>query len=175
MAKLVVTADIHGSLSSWLTIKALLNKEDKLVIAGDLFDTKYGNYANSNFKPEVIKQDLENFKNDFFYIYGNCDVPSFSPGFKTNIKFNAFNQQVFLFHGDQQYKHSSKMDIMIQGHTHIYSLKKQGGIVFMNPGSITYPKNGVETYGVIDNTTASIIELKTGNKLISIKLKPCKV
>jgi len=170
MAKLIVTADIHGSLSSWLTIKALLNKEDKLVIAGDLFDTKYGNYTNSDFKPETIKQDLENFKNDFYYIYGNCDIPSFFPGFKTNIKFNAFNQKFFLFHGHQPYKSSSKVDIMIQGHTHIYSLKKQEGIIYMNPGSITYPKKGVETYGEIDNTSASIIELKTGYKLISIKL-----
>ncbi len=170
MAKLIVTADIHGSLSSWLTIKGLLNPEDKLAIAGDLFDTKYGNYANSDFKPETIKKDLKRFKNDFYYIYGNCDVPSFFPGFHTNIKFNAFNQQVFILHGHKPYQYSLDMDIIIQGHTHIFSLKKREGQIFMNPGSITYPKSSIATYGVIDDKSANIIELETGTRLISIKV-----
>ncbi len=39
----------------------------------------------------------------------------------------------------------------------------------MNPGSITYPKRGVATYGTIDNISADIIELETGNRLISIE------
>jgi len=52
MPKLIVTADIHGSYSSWLTIKALLGSNDKLVIAGDLFDTKYGNFSNAERKRE---------------------------------------------------------------------------------------------------------------------------
>ncbi len=59
MSKLIVTADIHGSYSSWLTIKALLSSNDKLVIAGDLFDTKYGNFSNADFQPESIKKDLK--------------------------------------------------------------------------------------------------------------------
>ncbi len=171
MAKLIVTADIHGSLSSWLTIKDLLDPEDKLAIAGDLFDTKYGNYTNSDFKPEAIKKDLKRFKNNFYCIYGNCDVPSFFPGLHTNIKFNAFNRQVFIIHGHRPYQYSSDMDIIIQGHTHICSLIKKKGHIFMNPGSITYPKSGIATYGVIDDTSANIIELETGNRLISIKLK----
>ena len=46
MPKLIVTADVHGSFSSWLTIKALLKNQDQLAIAGDLFDTKYGSFSN---------------------------------------------------------------------------------------------------------------------------------
>ncbi len=172
MAKLIVTADVHGSLSSWLTIKALLKKEDKLAIAGDLFDTKYGNYTNTDFRPEAIKKDLNKFKNEFYYIYGNCDVASFFPGFDANIRFKAFNQQIFLLHGHRPCQYSSDMDIIIQGHTHICSLIKTQGQIFMNPGSITYPKNGIATYGVIDDKSADIIELETGKKLISVKLNP---
>ena len=40
----------------------------------------------------------------------------------------------------------------------------------MNPGSITYPKSGIATYGIIDNNSVDIIELETGNRLISIEL-----
>jgi uncharacterized protein len=168
MAKLIVTADVHGSISSWLTIKSLLNPKDKLVIAGDLFDTRYGNFANSDFQPKAIKKDLKTFKHDFYYVYGNCDVPSFSPGFDTNLQFNTFKQQIFLFHGHQPCSYSSDMDILIQGHTHIYSLIKKEGQIFMNPGSITYPKKGIATYGVLEDTGASIIELETKKKIIAI-------
>ncbi len=169
MAKLIVTADVHGNLSSWLTIKALLNPGDKLVIAGDLFDTKYGNYTNADFQPESIKKDLKKFKHDFYYVYGNCDVPSFFPGFDRNIIFNVFNRQIFLYHGDRPHKGQLNMDVIIQGHTHIYSLIKKEGQIVMNPGSITYPKRGISTYGVIDDTGADIIKLDTQEKLISIK------
>ncbi len=170
MPKLIVTADIHGSYSSWLTTKALLSSSDKLVIAGDLFDTKYGSFSNADFQPESIKKELKKFNHDVYYVYGNCDVPSFFPGYQVKTDFNAFNRQVFLHHGHRPCKDFPGSDIIIQGHTHYYSLLKKDGQIFMNPGSITYPKSGIATYGVIDNTSADIIELETGNRLISIEL-----
>lgn len=169
MSKIIVTADIHGSYSSWLTMKNLLGQKDQLVIAGDLFDTKYGNYSHINFKPEAIKQDLNSFQHSFYYIYGNCDVPSFFPGFDTKIEFKSFNKKIFLHHGHRPCKCSKDIDIIIQGHTHRCSLKKKEGQIFLNPGSITSPRNGINTYGIIDGTSINIVELKTGKKLITIK------
>ena len=168
MEKLIVTADIHGSYTGWLTMKALLKPSDKLAIAGDLFDTKYGNLSNTDFKPQYIKDDLSAFKHHFYYVYGNCDTSSFFPGYSTTMEFEIFNKRIFLSHGHKPFSYCENTDIIIQGHTHLYSLKKKGSHIFMNPGSITCPRNGNYTYGVIDNTSASIIELKTGNKLITI-------
>jgi len=168
MTKLIVTADIHGSYNSWLTIKNLLKPSDKLVIAGDLFDTKFGNFSNPDFQPEFIKNDLKIFKHDFYYVYGNCDTPSFFPGFGTQMEFSAFNKKLFLSHGHRTFAHSADINIIIQGHTHLCFLEKKNKHIFMNPGSITYPRNGIYTYGLIENNCASIIELKTGNKLITI-------
>ncbi|MBT3175977.1 MAG: YfcE family phosphodiesterase [Desulfobacula sp.] len=170
MKKLIVTADIHGSHSSWLTIKNLLGPLDELAIAGDLFDTKYGNFTNFDFQPESIKKDLSHFNQVFYYVYGNCDSPAFFPGFDTQIKFKAFNKSVILSHGHRSLSYSADMDIIIQGHTHLCSLEKKGGQIFMNPGSITFPRNGIHAYGVIENNSASLIELKTGNKLIVLDL-----
>ena len=68
MGKLIVTADIHGSYTSWLTMKNLLKPSDKLAVAGDLFDTKYGNFSNTDFQPESIKNDLKTFKHPFYYV-----------------------------------------------------------------------------------------------------------
>lgn len=167
MAKLIVTADVHGSLASWLTLKALLEPGDALVIAGDLFDTRYGNFANSDFKPEQIKEDLAGFPNDFYYVYGNCDVPLFFPGFEYSLDFQFLNHHIFMVHGHAHCQVPEKSDIVITGHTHRYHLQKDDCSVFMNPGSITYPKTGVSTYGVIDHNQVSIIDLETGNILLS--------
>ena len=164
MAKLIVTADIHGSYSSWLTIS--LN--DGLVIAGDLFDTKYGRFSNSDFQPDSIKNDLKEFNHDLYYVYGNCDVPSFFPGYSEKMIFSAFNRQVFLHHGHRPRNDHRTSDIIIQGHTHHYSVLKKEGRIFMNPGSITSSKSGISTYGMIDNASVSIIDIETGNRLISM-------
>ncbi|MDC3237111.1 YfcE family phosphodiesterase [bacterium] len=169
ISKLIVTADIHGSYSSWLTVKALLGHHDKLVIAGDLFDTKYGNFSNADFQPETIKKDLKKLKQDVYYVYGNCDIPSFYPGYEVKKTFNAYSRQIFLYHGHRPYKDFPGSDIIIHGHTHYYYLLQKDGQIFMNPGSIKYPKRGTATYGIIDNISASIIELETGNRVISIE------
>ena len=171
MSKLIVTADVHGSLSSWRIIKNLFSsQQDKLAIAGDLFDTKYGSLSNLDFKPDVIKEELKKFSHDFFYVYGNCDIPSFFPGFETFLQFNFLQKNILLYHGHATLKYSSDIDIVITGHTHYYHLEQKNGKIFMNPGSITYPKNDVPSYGVIDKNSARIIELKTGKSLSSIKL-----
>ncbi len=168
MTKLIVTADIHGSYNSWLTIKNLLKPSDKLVIAGDLFDTKFGNFSNTDFQPDFIKKELKTLEHHFYYVYGNCDTPSFFPGFDTQIQFTVFNKNLFLSHGHQAFNCHKDIDIIIYGHTHIYFLEKKEAQIVMNPGSITCPRNGIDTYGVIEKTGASIIDLKTGNKLITM-------
>ena len=168
MTKLIVTADLHGSYASWLTIKNLLNPSDTLAIAGDLFDTKYGNYSNTDFQPGSIKNDINKLKQKIFYVYGNCDTPSFYPGFNHTMKFAIFNKKILLSHGHRSLKFSEGIDIAIQGHTHLCSLEKKGHRILMNPGSITYPRNGIYTYGIIKKTSASLVELKTGDSIFSI-------
>jgi len=169
MTRLIVTADIHGSKNSWLSIKKLLEPGDILVIAGDLFDTRYGNYSHSDFQPEFIKQEIKNISQKFYYVYGNCDVPLFFPGYGSTMRFKAFGKKIFLHHGHGSNVIPGDTDIIIQGHTHICSLKKNTQI-FMNPGSITHPRNNLYTFGIIDKFQAEILKIKTGNTLCSINL-----
>ena len=168
MTKLVVTADLHGRYTSWLTLKNLLAFNDELVIAGDLFDTRYGDVSNPDFKPDAIREELIRLQHPFYYVYGNCDSPSFFPGFSPEMTFNTLDKKFHLAHGHYSPSLSENLDMIIQGHTHLYSLERKGAHIFMNPGSMTSPRNGKLTYGLIETTSASIIEFKTGEKLISI-------
>lgn len=170
MTRLIITADIHGSYTSWLTIQALMGKKDGLIVAGDLFDTHYGSYSNPDFSPEAIKKDLQSFSRSLYYVYGNCDSEHFSPGYKNNIIFKAFGKKIYLHHGHRPFNTREHVDIVIQGHTHLCSLEKIDNRIFMNPGSICRPRNSLITYGVMDTSAVSIVELKTGKIIASINL-----
>lgn len=168
--KFLVTADIHGSINTWLTLKALLSSKDILVIAGDLFDTRYGNFSHPDFDPQAIRQDLSGTRRKFYYVYGNCDVPAFFPGYDHSLTFTAENKKIFLHHGHHRGLIPSDTDIIIQGHTHVWSLEKQQGRIFLNPGSISRPKKGAATYGIIDDTSVCIMDLKTGTPIASLDI-----
>jgi putative phosphoesterase len=169
MKRLFVTADIHGSLNTWMTIKELMNPDDSLVIAGDLFDTRYGN-TSLDFQPEFIKEELSNLSGKFYYVYGNCDQSSFFPGHGSTLEFSAFGKKYFLHHGHGRISIPDYSDIIISGHTHLCLLEKKGKQIFMNPGTITNPRNQLYTYGIIDQFQAQILDLKTGKALSTIDL-----
>ncbi len=168
MSRLLVFADLHGSMSSWLTVKALLSKEDRIAIAGDLFDTRYGNYGNPDFKPNEIRSDLKTLTHPLYYVYGNCDVERFYPGHTHKINFSAFGKTIQMHHGHKPLSNPGPIDIIIQGHTHLCQLEKKKGSIYMNPGSLTSPRNSPATYGIIDSTGISIVELKTGTSLAAL-------
>ncbi len=168
MGNILVTADLHGSLSTWLTVKALLSKDDSLAVAGDLFDTRYGHYGHPDFQPDQIRSDLPELAHPLYYVYGNCDVEGYCPGYGPKKTFQAFNKSIFIHHGHRIVPDNCKADIVIQGHTHLCHLEKKNGTIFMNPGSMTYPRNSLASYGWIDDTQVSLVELKTGKTLASI-------
>lgn len=168
MARLLVFADLHGSLSSWLTVKALLSKGDSLAIAGDLFDTRYGNYGSTDFNPEEIRSDLKTLDHPLHYVYGNCDMERFYPGHAHEKKFQAFGKAVQMHHGHKPLPDPKSGEIIIQGHTHLCHLEKKNRTIYMNPGSITSPRNSLVTYGIIDSTGICLVELKTGTPLAAL-------
>ena len=168
MKRLFVFSDLHGSLSGWLTILALMSGEDGLAVAGDLFDTRYGSYGNPEFQPEQIRSDLKDFSRPFYYVYGNCDVPGFFPGYESSMTFSAFGKRIFLHHGHRPLPDNCRADIVIQGHTHLCELEQREDKLFMNPGSITLPRNSMPSYGIIDSAGARLIQLKTGKPMASV-------
>ena len=172
MPKLIITADIHGFLGSWLTIRNLLKKKDSLAVAGDLFDTKYGSWSNSDFAPDQIKKEIDKLENRFFYVYGNCDTASYSPGYDKQLIFTYHGKRILLHHGHRPIRKNDtgKIDIIIQGHTHLCSLEKRGGMVYLNPGSLSLPRNGMHTYAVLENNILRLVELKSGKDLIWLDL-----
>ncbi len=174
MARLIITADIHGFLSAWITAKSLLQIKDSLAVAGDLFDTRYGSYSDPDFAPQEINKQIPLLKNPLFYTYGNCDVEGFSPGFKHFLLFQYNGKKIFLHHGHRPITINTAdalgVDIIIQGHTHLCSLEKRNGMILMNPGSLALPRNNLYTYGVLEDNLIRLVDFKTGDSLVSLSI-----
>ncbi len=159
--KLIISADIHGRLTPWLTLKSLLDDTDHLVIAGDLFDTRYGRYTQPDFAPEDIRRDLNEQNHPFHYVYGNCDEPSFFPGYDHTLTFQALGRLIFLCHGHHPHPAPPGTDIVIEGHTHQWQLTRTGDRIFLNPGSLAKPRQCAAAFAIMDHTGIEI--LSAGN------------
>lgn len=170
MGRLIITADVHGSLSTWRTVRTLVKKDDILVVAGDLFDTRYGRFG-PDFKPETIRQEAASLGTRFRYVYGNCDVPAFFPGYTYELEFSHNEVTILLIHGHTPVAAlPDNTTLVIQGHTHIPKLKKIDGITHLNPGSLTSPRVGAPTYAIVKNNLATLMEIGTNTPLVRLTL-----
>ena len=73
------------------------------------------------------------------------------------------NKTLFLTHGHKFSKENmpplKKGDLFLSGHTHIPLFEKENGITFINPGSVSIPKeNSPHSYITIEN---GILNFKT--------------
>ncbi|MDD2388721.1 MAG: YfcE family phosphodiesterase [Desulfobacterales bacterium] len=162
MSRLLITGDIHGSYHTWQRFKEMIIPEDTIVITGDLFDTRCGRRQNFDFQPEQIRDEFAGLANPKYIVYGNCDEESFYPqqGYSCLFYFNG--KTILLRHGHVKDSFSADIDVVIQGHTHVGRLEKTGGIIFLNPGSMAFPRDGVASYAQIDPDEICLIRYKTG-------------
>ncbi|URZ04085.1 metallophosphoesterase [Clostridium felsineum] len=106
-------------------------------------------------------QDIEEikkyYKGEIIYIKGNCDYTNV-PAEKT---FSLEKKRFFITHGDRYAVKYNTMkleyrvkeleaDIVLFGHTHISKIDFNDGIWYINPGSVSYPRNGCNSLAYID-------------------------
>lgn len=147
--KAMIISDIHGYSRNLKKVLNIFYKEscNRLIILGDLLS------PGSDY--EEVKSLLNNFKFSLLCMKGNNDGYIFSEldfnvidGY-LNIKLDDNN--VFVTHGHRYNRSNIPMkdnDILIQGHTHMSCMYKENNKYYLNPGSISLPR---------DNTSGSYI------------------
>jgi putative phosphoesterase len=141
--RVIITADIHGYYSAWQKIKTAVEPQDALIIAGDLFGNRYPDYNNPDFRPEDIRAEIGDIPL-LYYVYGNCDIPQFCPGYAYEESFSALGKKWFIHHGDKLF--ATDADIIVTGHTHIAEIRQESGRYFLNSGSPAKPRTGKPSY-----------------------------
>ncbi|MBU0993063.1 MAG: YfcE family phosphodiesterase [Proteobacteria bacterium] len=162
MARLIITADIHGFYSAWQKIVNVLNSDDSLVVAGDFFDTRYGKHSEPDYLPEIIRKEFTHLNIPKYYVYGNCDQPAFFPGYDFWETFLFQGKKILLTHGHYHLPENNGYDIRIQGHTHAGLIQQKSDGIFINPGSISLPRDNFKSYAVIEGHHIRLVDIDKG-------------
>ncbi|MBC8060371.1 MAG: metallophosphoesterase [Clostridiaceae bacterium] len=107
---------------------------------------------------EDVKEIGRSFKGEIISVRGNCDFSNKIPSERILV---LEGKKLLITHG---HKYSVKdnllklhyralelgVDLVLYGHTHVSKIDFEDGIFFVNPGSTTFPKNGL-------NSVASIV------------------
>lgn len=92
---------------------------------------------------------------NFEYVPGNNDFFSSSLPNKKVIDFNGI--KILITHGHLYNRNSlsymaeeNNCKYVLTGHTHMSEIIKDSDVIFMNPGSISRPRDSFFSYGVIE-------------------------
>ena len=149
--KYFIASDIHGYPEYCQKILDAYDREqaDRLVLLGDLLYFGPRNPLGATYDPKGVIALLNERKNDILCVRGNCDsdVDQMVLEFPILADYAILalgERLVYLTHGHvwnpSHLPPLKKGDILLTGHTHVVACEGlAGGILYLNPGSPTYP------------------------------------
>ena len=163
--KLMIASDLHGSA---YYCKKLINAfraemADRLLFLGDVLYHGPRNDLPKEYAPKEVIAMLNAISDRIICVRGNCDgevddmVLDFPVLADYSIIYNddLCGRIIFATHGHhynaQNLPNLKAGDILLHGHTHVPCFEYHGGILVINPGSVSIPKNGSEnSYMVLE-------------------------
>lgn len=170
--KLMFASDIHGSEYYCNKISEIYKQEnaDKLILLGDLLYHGPRNDLPKDYNPKGVISILNNMKTELLCVRGNCDsevdqmVLEF-PILADYMILYLENKMVFITHGHVYNEEKLPMlkqgDILIHGHTHVQAMRENEGYTYINPGSVSIPKeDNVNSYMTYEDGVFTIKDLE---------------
>ncbi|CQR74562.1 Phosphodiesterase YfcE [Sporomusa ovata DSM 2662] len=180
--KIGIISDTHGCLETWEQVfHAYFQDSDLIIHAGDVLYHGPRNAIPAEYNPKQLAEVLNNCPVPIVTACGNCDaevdsmvltLPIQSP--YSYLLLNGL--RIVVTHGHnltddakRELAERLKANIFITGHTHIATLEKLDGIIYLNPGSpgMTKRPDGHGTIAWINDNKVEILEIATGQPLIS--------
>ncbi len=159
--KLMIASDIHGSeyYCRMLIDRFKCESPDKLLLLGDILYHGPRNDLPRSYAPKSVIEMLNPLKNKILCVRGNCDteVDQMVLDFPILADYAVLyidSITVYASHGhhfdeDNPPSHS---DILLCGHTHVPKCTEKAGYVYLNPGSVSIPKeNSEHSYMIYEN------------------------
>ena len=164
--KYLVISDIHGSNYYAKKIEEIYNKEnpDKIILLGDLYYHGPRNPLTEEYNPMEVSNILNNLKDKILCTRGNCDadvdemISEFE--FNDNIELEINGKKFFFTHGHKFNIDNipNNIDVLVYGHFHTGFIKEKDGVICVNSGSISLPKDGTKNSYLIINDNEIILK-----------------
>lgn len=171
--KLLIGSDLHGSAYWTEQLLCRMEKEqpDQLILLGDLLYHGPRNDLPRGYDTKKTAALLNSVKKRPLCVRGNCDgeVDQMVLDFPVLCDFAvvlADGHSFYLTHGhhlDQASKAVRAGNTILYGHTHLPDYREEDGVLLVNPGSVSIPKNGsLNSFLVITNGTFQWKDVSTG-------------
>ena len=153
--KLLIASDIHGSAYYCRKLLEAYKKEeaDKLILLGDILYHGPRNDLPEEYAPKEVIAMLNPMKQEILCVRGNCDteVDQMVLEFPILADYGFLYERgrmIFPTHGhvfnENHLPMLKKGDILLHGHTHVPVCREHEEYIYMNPGSVSIPKEGSE-------------------------------
>lgn len=161
--KLMIASDIHGDRESCIAMKSAYEKEDadKLLLLGDLLYHGPRNDLPTSYAPKAVIEILSSMRENIICVKGNCDTEVDQmvlpfPILSDTSHLFVDGVEIYAAHGHHASPDSlppiHKGCVFLSGHTHIPLATEKGGIICLNPGSVSLPKgNFPRSYMIYEN------------------------
>ncbi|MEG2500419.1 MAG: phosphodiesterase [Oscillospiraceae bacterium] len=165
--KLMFASDLHGSAFYAKELVRILKEEtpDKCVLLGDLLYHGPRNALPQEYAPMQVVDILKAVKQSFLCVRGNCDaeIDAMVLDMPIEADYAALfidGHMFFVTHGhlfnEDKLPMLNNGDVFIQGHTHVSAAENKGDYYFLNPGSLSIPKDGTNSYMIYENNLFTI-------------------
>ena len=171
--KLMIASDLHGSeyYVNHLLRRLDAERPEALLLLGDLLYHGPRNDLPRDYDTKKTAALLSGISPKPLCIRGNCDgevdqlVLSFPMLAETGVLF-ADGYTLFLTHGhhlEEAAKAVAPGDVILYGHTHLPDFSEKDGVYYVNPGSVSIPKeNSPHSYLIFDAGKLYWKDVETG-------------
>lgn len=157
--KIVIASDIHGSATwcSRLTQAIEAEQPDHVILLGDLLYHGPRNPLPDGYAPAEVAGMLNEFASRITAVRGNCDAEVDQmmlrfPCMADSATVLDGDLRLFCTHGHvftpEEPPSLPQDTVFLSGHTHVKTDEVRGGIRFVNPGSVSIPKDGSHSFAV---------------------------
>lgn len=182
--KYFVASDIHGSAFYCRRMLEAYDREqaDKLVILGDILYHGPRNNLPEGYAPKEVIELLNERREDILCVRGNCDaqvdqmVLQFPIMADYSILVNG-EDVIYATHGhvfnEKNLPPMAEGNILLHGHTHVPKHVIHRKYVYMNPGSVSIPKENSH-HGYMIMEQGSYVWKDLEGTVIDIKKEYCE-
>ncbi len=161
--KFLICSDIHGSAFFCRKLIEAIGREkaDRVIILGDILYHGPRNDLPKEYAPKEVIEMLNPLKDKLLCVRGNCDtevdqmVLSF-PVLADYAVIPVGDRLIYATHGhnynEEKLPPICDGDILLHGHTHIPKCVEHKNYIYMNPGSVSIPKEeSFHSYMTLEN------------------------
>ena len=180
--KLMIASDIHGSAYYCKKLLEAYRAEeaDKLILLGDILYHGPRNDLPREYAPKEVIAMLNAIKGELLCVRGNCDtevdqmVLEFPVLANYAVLFSG-ERMIYATHGhvynEEKLPPLQKGDVLLHGHTHVPKCVDHGDYLYLNPGSVSIPKEqSPHSYMLLENGSLEWKSLDDGGVYMEFQI-----